>query len=82
MDLYKEILIHVLAKQPAEIYFPNFRLNAEQIVTNECYRALEKIKAIIHDDSLSDAECFEQIELVICVLEKIGSNGGARHDFW
>ncbi len=35
----------------------------------------------MRDDSLSDAECFEQIEMVICVLEEIGSNGGVRHDF-
>lgn len=81
MDLYKEILINALAKQTVEIDFPNLTLNAEQIVVNECYRALKKIKAIIHDDSLSDAECFEQIEMVICVLEEIGSNGGVRHDF-
>ncbi len=46
----------------------------------ECYQALLKIKEIIEDESLNDAECFEKIEEIIRVLEFVGSNGGSRHD--
>ncbi len=81
MELYKEILIKVLEKEEAEIYFPNLKLSAEEIVENVSYRTLKKIKEIIQDDSLTDEQCFTQIEEVICVLEKIGSDGGSRHDF-
>ena len=44
----------------------------------ESFEALQKIKALIEDDGLSDFECVEEI---ICVLEEIGSLGGGRHDF-
>ncbi|MGI6263852.1 MAG: hypothetical protein ACOYJY_00070 [Acutalibacteraceae bacterium] len=50
-------------------------------VEGVCYRALERIKAILEDENPEDAECFEQIEEIVCVLESIGSNGGVRHDF-
>ena len=81
MDLYKEILINVLQKQEAAIYFPNLMLTPQEIVDSVSYRALKKIKEIVRNETLSDAECFRQIEQVICVLEKIGSTGGWRHDF-
>ena len=54
---------------------------AKEIVEMKCYEALQKIKAVIEDDSLGDAECFEKIERIVCSLEAIGSNGGSRHDF-
>ena len=41
----------------------------------------EKIKNIIENDDLTDKECFERIEEIVCVLEDIGSDGGGRHDF-
>lgn len=81
VDLYKEILIKVLQNEEAEIRFPNLKLSAEEIVEMVSYRALKNIKKIIQDDSLTDEQCFTQIEEIICVLEKIGSDGGSRHDF-
>lgn len=56
-------------------------MNAKEIVEMECYKALQKIKAIIEDDSLEDTECFMKIEKIVCLFEQIGSNGGSRHDF-
>ena len=79
MELYKEILAHALAYGEVKVTFPD--MDISRIVEGECYQALQKIKAIIHDDSLEDAECFMKIEEIICTLEKIGSNGGSRHDF-
>ena len=81
MELYKEILTHMLTTEQIQI---NFQCNAPaitNIVNDKCYEALQKIKTIIKDDSLSDKECFLKIEEIICVLEDLGSNGGNRHDF-
>ena len=81
MDLYKDILMGALSKHRVEVTFPDLRIDAAQIVEGTCYRALEKIKAVIEDDSLEDAECFNRIEAIVHALEDIGSNGGSRHDF-
>lgn len=81
MELYKEILAHALAYEELQITFPTLQLNAEQIVEGTCYNALKKIKAVIEDDSLEDAECFARIEEIICTLEAFGISGGTRHDF-
>ena len=78
MKLLKEILAKVLEKEKMQIVFTNLTLNAEEIVKIESYKALQKIKDIIENDSLSDFECIEEI---VCVLEDIGSSGGNRHDF-
>ncbi|MGN1017154.1 MAG: hypothetical protein ACI4PL_09190 [Faecousia sp.] len=78
MELYAEILIHKMANliTPQEM-----SSIVSQIVEGECYRTLEKIRAILRDDTLSDQECFLKIEEMICALEEIGSNAGYRHDF-
>ena len=81
MDLYKEILSHALASGGVKITFSSEHPNIQQIVEGTCYNALQKIKAVIEDDSLEDEECFMKIEQIICVLEEIGSSGGTRHDF-
>lgn len=81
MDLYKEILVQVLAKQAVEVHFSGIHMDVNAIVETECYKALEKIRAVIRDDSLEDDECFMKIEEIICTLEDLGSHGGHRHDF-
>lgn len=81
MELYKEILAQILSQQNVEIIFPDLHMDAKQIVEMECYKALQKIKAIIEDDSLGDNDCFKKIEEIVCVFEGIGSSGGGRHDF-
>ena len=81
MNLYKEILVKMLESKKAEVVFPDLEINAAEIVNLECYRALQKIKAVIQDDSLNDKECFMKIEKIICLFEELGSSGGSRHDF-
>ena len=81
MELYTEILAHYLSDKNAQIVFPDLHLNAKEIVEMQCYRALCKIKDILHDDTLVDNECFLKIEEIICAFEELGSNGGNRHDF-
>ena len=81
MELYEEILAHYLSKESAQLVFPNLKLNATQIVELQSYQALQKIKAILNDASLSDFDCFQKIEEIVCVFEDLGSSGGIRHDF-
>ncbi len=81
MELYQEILARILSGGEAKVSFSDLRIDAEKIVEMACYRALQKIKAIIEDDSLNDRECFMKIEEIVCVLEEMGSSGGTRHDF-
>ena len=82
MELYQEILCHVLANEKIQISFPNLiNTDVTKIVDLECYKALAKIKAILEDDALADSECFQQIEEIICTFEELGSGGGSRHDF-
>ena len=53
MQLYQEILTSILAKEKIEITFPNLKTNPTEIIESESYQALQKIKAVIMDDSLS-----------------------------
>lgn len=81
MELYAEILSHYLSTENAQIIFPDLKLNTKEIIELQCYRTLNRIKDIIHDDSLTGEECFLKIEEMIVAFEEIGSNGGDRHDF-
>ena len=81
MQLYQEILMHVLTQAHIQISFPDLQFNAEQIVEGECYKAMQKIREVLKDDSLDDVQCFERIEKIVCIFEEIGSDGGNRHDF-
>ncbi|MBQ8880937.1 MAG: hypothetical protein IJ030_02015 [Oscillospiraceae bacterium] len=81
MELYKEILAHALTQGEVKITFSGTDGDLSKTVESKCYQALQKIKAILEDDSLTDTECFTQIEEIVCVLESLGSSGGNRHDF-
>jgi len=81
MQLYQEILAAALAKEEVQITFPNLKINLTEIVESESYQALQKIKAVITDDSLTDSECFMKIEEIINIFETLVSGGGTRHDF-
>ena len=81
MELYQEILAHALRCGEVKITFGNPNVDVSQIVEGVCYRTLQKIKAIVDDDSLDDPSCFMKIEEVLSALEAIGSDGGFRHDF-
>ncbi|WP_195543366.1 hypothetical protein [Massiliimalia timonensis] len=81
MELYQEILLKVLERETVQVTFPGLRLNADEIIRQESYRALCNIKRILEDDSLEDPECFIKIEEIVRTLEEVGSNAGNRHDF-
>lgn len=51
------------------------------IVELECYIALNEIRSILSNDDLSDEDCFEKIEKIVCLFEEMGLDAGGRHDF-
>lgn len=81
MNLYQEILREILENEKIEVTFPNLNITAKEIVEMKCYQALTEIKGILENGKLEDKECFEKIEEIVCVFERLGSNGGSRHDF-
>lgn len=81
MELCQQILVGLLRKEDISVTFPNLTLSATELLESKCYCALKEIQGIIRDDSLTDTECFEQIERIVCVFEQMGSGGGCRHDF-
>ena len=82
MELFQEILCHVLENEKVQVSFPGLtNTEVTKIMELECYKALQKIKAILEDDSLEDSECFHRIEEIVCVFEELGSGCGNRHDF-
>lgn len=72
MELYKEILAKVLATKEVKITFSDLQIDPKEIVEMQCYQALQKIKAVIQNDSLTDNECFMKIEEIICAFEALG----------
>ncbi|OUO68727.1 hypothetical protein B5F55_00450 [Anaerotruncus colihominis] len=81
MELYKEILVNVLQRQQVRVLFPRLKISAREIVGMECYKALRKIRAILADDRLNDAECFQKIEEIVQVFDQLHAGCGSRHDF-
>ncbi len=82
MELYREILAEVLSNENAVVLFPDLRSpDTDALVDNVCYTSLLRIRDIIRDDNLSDESCYQKIEEIILELERIGSDGGFRHDF-
>ena len=70
MELYKEILTKVLEKEKIEVTFPELNIDVKEIVELKCYDMLMKIKAVLEDQNLNDAECFEKIEKIVCIFEE------------
>ena len=53
MELLQEILCHVLADKKVQVSFSGLAdTEIIKIAELECYKALQKIKAILEDDSL------------------------------
>lgn len=75
-ELYKDIL-----EELAAIIIEKLRVDPADLIELASYRALQRIQAIVRDDSLDDAQCFYKIEKIISTLEELGSDGGSRHEF-
>lgn len=77
MELYKDVLY----KEAGKLLFDSLleiQTDLKEIINLKSVESLQKIKAAIENDSLSDFECIEEI---VCIFESMGSDGGNRHDF-
>ena len=81
MELYGEIVCHMLRDHKIEIRFPDLGDDIVEQFHTECYRTLRIIQRIIRDNSLNDKECFQKIEEIVCLFEERGFSCGGRHDF-
>ena len=81
MELAISLLTKRLEDQPMCVCFPQLELSAKDLLECTSYQALCQIRAILSDDTLSDPECFQRIERIVCVLEAFGSDCGHRHEF-
>ena len=81
MELLNAIFAQALINGDIQITFHSDYRVIGEIVEGRCYQTLQKIREILDDEALDDAECFKRIEKIVCALEEIGSNGGCRHDF-
>lgn len=81
MELYRDMLCRILETEDFEILLPKWNLKVEEMVELKCYQALQEIKRILEEDGLDDAECFDRIEKIISVFERLGSGIHDRHDF-
>lgn len=77
MELYKEMIYTEIGMLMFEA-FNNTEFDFIEIINSKSLQALQKIKTIINDDSLSDFDCIEKI---VRVFEDMGSDGGVRHNF-
>ena len=81
MELYQNIMYAILSRRDIQISFPELRnVRLEDIIENFCYLTLEKIINIMRNDNISDEECFQKIEEIIKIFEKMDIPIG-RHDF-
>jgi len=81
MDLLVDVLTRFLEREGIIVSIPALTISPKELVEMRCCKALQKIKAVIDDDSLDDPVCFRRIEMILSALEDIGSGGGSRHDF-
>ncbi|MGN0502077.1 MAG: hypothetical protein ACI4HN_04055 [Ruminococcus sp.] len=80
-DLLKDIIYDKIKKNKITVSISEKNVDIDRIVESTCYKALNEIKSILENDSLTDEECFLKIEEIIRVFERLGSNCGNRHDF-
>jgi len=78
MELAKELLLKLLEKETVCVTLSMFEEKLGQLFANTCVIALNEIRNVIINDDLSDFQCVEQI---IQIFERLGSDGGNRHDY-
>ena len=80
-DLLRHIFVRALITGEIQVRFDGVGATVAEIIEGKCYQTLQKIRRILDDHTLSDENCFERIEEIVCEFERLGSDGGSRHDF-
>ena len=78
MGLYEQILLRGIEAGEIQTILTD---SGQAWLEGKCYHALKEIQTVLNDDSLDDPECFMRIEQIVEIFERLGSNGGTRHDF-
>lgn len=72
MELYRDMLCRILESEEFESLLPKWKMDVEKMMELKCCQALNEIKKILEGEALDDIDCFERIEKIISVFEKLG----------
>ena len=81
MELFTQLFIKALEGQKVEVRFPDAELDLSEKIESVSLATLRRIREIVMDDTLNDAECFKKIEEIVRAYEQLGIHCGVRHDF-
>ena len=81
MELFTQLFIKALEGQKVEVTFSGGNFDLKESIESASVAALGRIREILKDTALEDAECFKKIEAVVCEYEALGLDCGARRDF-
>ena len=81
MELFTQLFIKALEGQKVEVTFSGGNFDLKESIESASVAALGRIREILKDVTLEDAECFKKIEAIVCEYEALGLDCGARHDF-
>ena len=78
MGLYEQLILKGLETGELQVAVSD---GVQRWLEGKCCQALKEIQTVLKDDSLDDPECFMRIEQIVEIFERLGRNGGTRHDF-
>lgn len=83
MDFYESLLYNFSEKLRAAVTPSDEEKQSllAELTDSAACRTLEEIRKVLDDGRLDDPTCFRRIEEIVRLYEKMGSNGGSRHDF-
>lgn len=82
-EFYAQILARVLIEAGADISIGGKASKeiVEDMVEMRCCELVKEIHAVLGDDTLDDPSCFQRVEKIVSLYERLGPGGGSRHDF-
>ena len=81
MENFLRALANLLIDQGAAVRIDCGGENLNQLMKDRCWQVLAEIRAVLDDEMLEDPECFQRIEQIVRIYEKLGPGAGSRHDF-
>ena len=81
MELDLNYLAKLLVDSGAEVRISWEGEDLARVLEGRCWQALREIRAVLDDETLDDPACFQRIEEIVGICERLGLGGGSRHDF-